>query len=147
MSTNTPPHEYERFWTALKRESSRLADEPAGVVVETGQPFNGALSVAYRVTKPGHGFPLAKVTVKAGPGARRDILTVENLEWMADDPKLLVKREQQIEMRCDQSVGRFFLQVKDGQEIDEADAPKYFLGRARAIFAELLNKRGEARHL
>jgi hypothetical protein len=121
-----------------------LANEVAGIVIETGQPINGgALSVAYRVTKPGHGFPLGKVIVKSGPGDRRDVLAVQEIEWIADDPALMETREKTIEMRFDQNAQRFFLHVSDELEIEENEAPQYFFGLARTIFHDLLNKRAE----
>lgn len=139
---NTPPQEYERFWAALKRESEKLANEDAGIVIETGQPINGgALSVAYRVTKPGHGFPLGKAILKAGSADRREVLTLEEYDWIARDPDLLMKHDKTIEMRFDRDLHRFFLHVSDGVEVDELDAPQYFLERARDIFNRLAKGR------
>ena len=129
----------------MKKHSEVLTNEAAGVVIETSQPINGgALSVAYRVTKPGHGFPLGKVIVKSGPGDRRDVIEVQEIEWIADDSALMETRNKTIEMRFDQRLQRFFLHVSDGAEIDENEAPQYFLGRARAIFLDLSNKRADA---
>src|SRR5947209_2390178 len=90
ITTHVQMYEFERFWAGLKRHSEMLTNEAAGIVIETGQPIDGgSLSVAYRVTKAGHGFPLGKVIVSSGPGERRDVLTIQELEWIADDPALM----------------------------------------------------------
>ena len=83
------------------------------------------------------------MVVSARPGERRDVLAIEELRWIADGDSLLETKNGMIEMRFDQNTQRFFLHVSDGLEIDETNAPRHFLGRAQAIFFDLLNKRAE----